>query len=76
MVKVVKKRTKLFNRFESDRHHRVGVFFINIREAGENQEVLIAESEEDSEVLQECQQSDMDQIEKQGTYILRQKEES
>ena len=50
MVKIVKKKSNLFNRFESDRHARMGVTYnIYLREAGESQEVSIAESEEGSE---------------------------
>jgi hypothetical protein len=50
-VKIVKKKTNTFNRFESDRHTRMGVrnnFYLN-REAGEDPEVSIVWSEENSE---------------------------
>jgi hypothetical protein len=44
MVRIVKKKTTLFNRFESDKHVRMGVrIALTFREAGENPEVLIAE---------------------------------
>jgi hypothetical protein len=50
MVKIVKKKRNTFNRFESDRHIRMGVMIIyNVREAGESQEVSIAESGGDIE---------------------------
>lgn len=52
-VKIVKKKRNTFNRFESDKHTRMGVrtfsFYIFIREAGEETEVSIVESEESSE---------------------------
>ncbi len=40
-VKIVKKKKNTFNRFESDRHIRLDVYYTNIREAGEDPEVLI-----------------------------------
>lgn len=50
MVRIVKKKRTLFNRFESDKHVRMGVRFpFILREAGENPEVSIAESEESTE---------------------------
>jgi ribosomal protein L32E len=51
-ITIVKKRTKTFDRFESDRYHRMDVSIsLNSREAGENQGVSIVESEESSEVI-------------------------
>jgi hypothetical protein len=38
-IKIVKKKTNTFDRFESDRYHRMGVNNPNLREAGEDQEV-------------------------------------
>ncbi len=52
-VKIVKKKKNTFNRFESDRHIRldVKIKFKIIREAGEDPEVSIVESEESGEEL-------------------------
>jgi hypothetical protein len=51
-TRIVKKKTNTFNRFESDRHIRMGVniYKLKFREAGEDQEVSIVESEESLEV--------------------------
>ena len=43
-TRIVKKKRNTFNRFECDRHIRMGVNFkLTYREAGEDQEVLIVE---------------------------------
>ena len=49
-LKIVKKKRNLFNRFECDRHARMGVIIL-LREVGEDQGVLIVGSEEDTEGL-------------------------
>ena len=51
--RIVKKKTNKFQRFETDRHKCMNVFysFNSIRKAGEDQEVSIVESEEDTREL-------------------------
>jgi len=74
-TRIVKKRTKTFDRFESNRHIRLDViisignnFILKYREAGEDQEVLIALSEEDSEETWAAPKSVLDQIIKLNIY--------
>ena len=68
-TRIVKKRTNTFDRFESHKHVRMGVRLIKpftkkliIRDHGEDQEVLIAPSEEDSEDILPSPKSDSVQI--------------
>ena len=63
-TKILKKKRNTFNRFESDRHIRMGVsfFILKLREAGEDQEVSIVWSEEDLEVPIELLNVVMDQM--------------
>jgi hypothetical protein len=70
-VKIVKKKKTTFDRFESDRHIRLDVR-LNLkfnREAGEDPEVSIVESEESLEELLEHQKLVMDPTIKQDTYF-------
>ncbi len=70
-VRIVKKKKTTFNRFESDRHTRLDVKsnFKFFREAGEDPEVSIVESEESGEVLLELQKLVMDPTIKLDTYF-------
>jgi hypothetical protein len=61
-TKIVKKKKNTFNRFESDRHIRLDVHSINLREAGDVLEVLIVVLEESGEELLECLRLVMDPI--------------
>ncbi len=61
-VKIVKKKRNTFNRFESDRHIRLDVDIVNLREVGDAQEVLIVVLEESGEVLLKCLRLVMVQI--------------
>ncbi len=71
-VKIVKKKRNTFNRFESDRHKRMDVstfsFYRFIREAGEETEVSIVESEESGEEPSELPRLVMDQTTRPDTY--------